>query len=458
MKRLSLQPHPFRLLLVLEWILLGLSAFKLFGFPGWSRPILWDDTGLFSSISLKSTDALWLLGLVLVFGALGLRLPTARWAKWLYVAISFGLIGTIATLQNWALDSLSPLLLVMLLRSCLLFGRAGRWTVAGLMWLVYPVTLAPVLLILWGVLRFASIQDWSIPPNSGFALTPDGGLRVNMSFSPEQVQQFLVFTRKFILHFLLDNLLSFGLVLIFVLLLVNSLVNERQGRRKLAIAHEQLYQYSLQIDDQATLKERTRIAREIHDSLGHLLTAQNIQLQNATLSFTSNQTEAKTFLDDGRQLGTKAMAELRQAITLLRSNPLQEQSFEQAILDVIAHFQGRTGIKSICHINVPTTLPMRVQVAVYRILTEALTNIHKHSSATEVNIELDIKSAPTNPSLYLQIEDNGCGFNLEQNSMGFGLRGMKERVADLDAQLQILTQPEHGCRIVVSFPLLRGMA
>lgn len=95
-----LQPHPFRLLLVLEWILLGLAAFKLFGFPGWSRPLPMHNAGWFSAVSLKPADALWLAGLLLVFSAMGLRLPRLRWIKWLYVTISFALLMAIATLQG----------------------------------------------------------------------------------------------------------------------------------------------------------------------------------------------------------------------------------------------------------------------------------------------------------------------------------------------------------------------
>lgn len=68
-----LQPHSFRLLLNLEWILLGLSAFKLFGFPGWGRPVLWSEAGWFSTIAVKPLEVFWLTGLLAVFGIMGLR-------------------------------------------------------------------------------------------------------------------------------------------------------------------------------------------------------------------------------------------------------------------------------------------------------------------------------------------------------------------------------------------------
>jgi signal transduction histidine kinase len=452
---LKLQPHPFRLLLYLEWILLGLSAFKLFGFPGWGRPVLMNDGEAFSTIAVKPLDMLTFAALLAIFGVMGLRLPTTRWAKWIYLTISFAIIATIAQLQGWGLETLSPLLIIVLLRSSVMFEQDSQWLVAGLVWLVYPLTLWPFLVI-WGILRFVPItggqSDIAIP---GLTMLPDGGARLNVSFTPEQVQGFLAYLQNFVLYHLSDALLSFGLILIFVLLLVNSLVNERQGRRKLALAHEQLYQYSLQIEDQATLQERTRIAREIHDSLGHLLTAQSVLLENTSLSLSTNSQEAKAFLDDSKRLGADARRELRQAILMLRSDPLQGKRFEDAIAELTTEFGHITGIEPTLEMNIPIQLPDRYQVAAYRILEEALTNIHKHSGATQVQLQLKIQPQTDqlkNPTFYVQIADNGKGFNLKQNQTGFGLQGMKERAESLGGQIQIIA--ESGCQITVSLPLL----
>lgn len=415
--------------------------------------MIWSDAGWFSTIAVKPLEVLWLIGLLTAFGGMGLRLPLVQWAKWLYLAISFTLLGAIAVSQGWGLDSLSPLLIVVLLRSSVMFQQVGRWTIAGLVWLVYPFTIAPILLILWAMLRFTKIHDWNtaIP---GVSILPSGGIQLNLSFSPEQVQQFSAFLQNAILYFLSDSLLSFGLILIFVLLLVNSLVNERQGRRKLALAHEQLYQYSLQIEDQATLQERTRITREMHDSLGHLLTAQSVVLENAALSLITNSQETEAFLNDSRRLGLKARQELRQSILMLRSNPLRGRPFAEAIVHLIDEFSQITKITPNLEVNLSMQLPDRYQVAVYRILEEALTNIQKHSQANQVNIDLDIREneASTIPFLFVQIEDNGRGFNLTQNRTGFGLQGMQERAESLGGQLHIMAQS--GCRVTVLLPLL----
>lgn len=291
-------------------------------------------------------------------------------------------------------------------------------------------------------------------PTSGIVILPTGGVQINASLSSEQVQQFLDLSRDFILYILLDNLLSFGLVMVFVLLLVNSLVNERQGRRRLAIAHEQLYQYSLQIEDRATLQERSRIAREIHDSLGHLLTAQSVVLENIALSFKTNLQEAEAFLQDSQQLGAAARRELRQAILMLHSDPLQGESLEAAIAQLMENFSHITGLIPTLQIDVPVPVPNRYQVAVYRILEEALTNIQKHSGASQVTLKLATQPATTNttPAITLQIADNGKGFNPHQNQTGFGLQGMRERATSLGGQLHI--DIHSGCCITVVLPLL----
>lgn len=453
MNWLKLQPHPFRLLLVLEWILLGLSAFKLFGFPGWGRPVIWSEGKWFSTIAVQPSQILAFAALLAAFGVLGLRLPIARRTKWLYLAIQFALIGAIAHLQGWGLEAVSPLLIMVLLRSSVMFERVGRWAIAGLMWLIYPITLAPILLILWAMLRFTTIQNWNANVIPGMVILPNGGVQFDLSFSPEQVQQFSAYLKNAILYFLADSLLSFGLILIFVLLLVNSLVNERQGRRKLALAHEQLYQYSLQIEDQATLQERTRIAREIHDSLGHLLTAQSVVLENTALSLRTNPQEAKFFLDDSKRLGAEARQELRQAILMLRSNPLKGKLFAEAIANLTNKFSQISGIQPNLQIHLSMQIPDRYQVAVYRILEEALTNIQKHSAATQVSIKLEIQCKKNHsPIFYVQIEDNGKGFNLQQNQTGFGLQGMKERAESLGGELQIIAQSR--CQITILLPLL----
>jgi signal transduction histidine kinase len=464
----KLQPHPFRLLLHLEWILLGLSAFKLVGFPGLGRPVFLEDGQWMSTIATKPVDILIFIGLLAAFGLLGLRLPTVRWMKCIYFTISLLLIGMITVLQGRGVECSSSLLIILLLRGSAMYGQHGRWTIATLVWLVYPLTLF-LIMILSVSLSFVSgdvsssvyvQQSQEVFP--GFKILADGSARLNMSFTAGQVQQASYQIIYASVYYLADAFLTFGLIIVFVLLLVNSIFKERQGRRHLALAHEQLYQYSLQIEDQATFQERTRIAREIHDTLGHLLTAQSVMLENTALSLQTAPQDAEPFLVDSKRLGAEAMQELRQAVSMLRSDPLNGMNLETAIAHCCHEFSRITQIQPILDIQLEKQIPQRYQVAIYRIIEEALTNIQKHSQATQAWIHLEIQSKlKDSPMLYLQISDNGKGFNLQQNQTGFGLQGMRERVESLGGHLTIDIESgdvESGCQITARFPLLGATA
>jgi signal transduction histidine kinase len=274
------------------------------------------------------------------------------------------------------------------------------------------------------------------------------------------VSQLITLAQRTLFPFLLDTFLSSGSIVLFILLLVDSLVNERQGRKKLAIAHQQLYQYSLQIEDQATLQERTRIARKIHDSLGHLLTAQSVMLENTTMSLdgandgeNDGENDARSFLDESQRLGKEARRELRQAVWMLRTDPMQGKSLPQAIADLVQQFMQVTGIRPVVDLDRNLALPGRYQVVLYRILEEAFTNIQKHSQADRVTIHLTLQTSEDEiPQILLKVMDNGIGFNPQQTRSGFGLQGMRERVESLSGTLEFEVQS--GCCIIVRIPLL----
>ena len=239
------------------------------------------------------------------------------------------------------------------------------------------------------------------------------------------------------------------MVLTFVSMLVNALLSEYQSRQKLAIAHEKLQQYALQIEDKAALQERNRIAREIHDSLGHALTAQSIQLENALLFCQSNPEKTQVFLLQAKHLATMALKEIRQSVATLRSNPLQGRSLKDAINSLIQDAQSRINIVPDYSISLTYPLSTEIDTAIYRIIQEALTNICKHSDATQVKLQLRTVSE----RLYLLIEDNGKGFDPEQNTTGFGLQSMRERTAALRGKFNIYSAIALGCRITVDIPI-----
>jgi hypothetical protein len=159
---LSFKPHPFRFLLRLEWVLLGLSTFKLLSLQFVGMPIRGQTTSL-SEFGLPESDpfqpiqVLGFLGLLIIFTCLGFRLPTDRLSKFSYMSFSFLVIGTLGYLNA---ESLPPLLIILLLRGCLIFERRGRWMIASLVWLSYMLTTLLGLFLVWVTLQSNTIKSW----------------------------------------------------------------------------------------------------------------------------------------------------------------------------------------------------------------------------------------------------------------------------------------------------------
>jgi signal transduction histidine kinase len=398
---LKIEQHPLRLLLYLEWVLLGISIIimnlppaRLVGEMERANPIL-------------------LIVSITIFGIMGLRLPKGnKLSKIIYVFLQLLLI-LLANIGVGDIIGFSPgLLLIVAIRSILIFKIPESIIIIGLIWICFIFTLNTI----------------KIPPK--VPINPNEGL---------------IWIVK------LNVLMLFSLVLIFVLLLVNALFSELKSRQQLALAHERLREYALRIEDQATLQERNRIAREIHDALGHSLTAQSIQLENALVYLESNLEKAKSFLLEARKLSANLLQEVRYSVTTLRSDPLQGKSLDAAIQLLIADFQSRMQITPNYSLSSNLSIPPELNRTIYRIVQEALTNISKHSKATKIKI--DIRT--TKDSFFVRVEDNGIGFDLKQNTTGFGLQSMRDRTNALGGQFYLNSQPGEGCSIMAIFPLSR---
>ncbi|MFB2971113.1 sensor histidine kinase [Aerosakkonema sp. BLCC-F183] len=387
----------------MEWILLGITVL------GQIRPEphrIDNGTLPFSFLTL------------IAFGLMGLKLPTGKAVdKWLYTGLGLALLCLTFLLDRRTI--FFPLLgLIVVLRSCLIFQEVGRLVVAGLVFISFLLMI---------------FQQVPGPPPPPRHLLP-----------PESFSHTILTLR-------LNTAITYGLTLMFILLLVNALLAERQSREKLLIANDRLREYALRIEDRATLQERNRIAREIHDSLGHALTAQSIQLENALLFLPADAEKTASFLREAKQLGSRALQEVRRSISTLRSDPLQGQSLANAIAKAVTEFRQSTGIVPSCTIELSQPIPTDISTALYRIIQESLTNIYKHSGATQVTIDL----RENREAIRLQIEDNGRGFNPEGNTTGFGLQGMRERTAALGGQFFLTSQLQQGCRITILIPLPR---
>lgn len=413
---IQIRNHPFPVLLYLEW---GLLAIGLLSVLVISLPLR-RDSFQFPFISVT---------IIVIFGLMGLWLPTGKIAAKIHTAIALILIIIVTVLgmrsRLFTVLHLYPFLYVILVvRSCLIFRFIDRTI----------VTTTAFILFLTALFYRIQNSDW----------IQNLGVQVPVLLK-ERIQDRLKLLN---LGFALTVALLMGLALLFIFLLVNALLSERYSREQMAIANQQLRQYALRVETLAMEQERNRIARDIHDSLGHSLSALNLQLEGALKLWQINPGQAQTFLREAKQMGSLALQEVRQSVSAMRADPLQGQGLEAAIALLVQDFQRSTGILPDCHFYLPRPLSREFNITVYRIVQEALTNISKHAQATQVNINIQMLDS----GLQLVIQDNGQGFEWQQNQTGFGLQGMRERVLALGGQLAIASTAGQGCQITVDFP------
>ena len=416
--------HPYPLILYLEWILLGVAfltalvptSLALVSHPGsLHRPFR--HLGVFGD---------GLLGIV-ICGMLvwGLPLRRSPSQKIGFTFLGFGLSWWVAAMSGpRASIPFAALLLVVVMRACLLFQWTGRIVVAIAAFTSFMVRLS--LMMAWLQRRFAL----------------GGRIPRPLRRLPEEDLQ------SVLLGLGIGSGLLFGLVLVFVLLMVGTLVTEHRSREKLAMVNRRLRRYSLMIEDQAALQERNRIAREIHDSLGHSLTAQSIHLENVSVWYERDPHKAQTHLQTARTLGKDALQNIRQAVATLRQQPLKGKSLSEALQDLISEFEHTLKITVKTKIIIAEPLPSEIAIALYRLIQESLTNIAKHAQASTVWVELTENSV----NLALKIQDDGQGFDVATNRRGFGLTSMRERTEALSGKFEIQSQPDAGCQLSILIP------
>ncbi len=407
--------HPFPILLRLEWVLLLLTII------GQISPALFYRNPPFSLAALIFTIA---------FGAMGLSLPKlGTFNKIIYTVVEFVLIILAGSWAYYPSRPLVALYIILVIRSCLIFPWSGSLAVVGLA------------LILFGLRLFLVVNQAFSKLSPWIARLQTMGCLSNPEFIKDVLERrfnFILLTFPFL----------FVLALIFVLLLVKALLAERETQEKLSLVNQRLRSYALRVEELATVQERNRIAREIHDSLGHSLTALNIQLETAIKLGQKNPTQAQESLLAAKHQGSEALQAVRQSVGTLRDAPFENLSLTEAIATLLQEFQTNTNINPDYQFNLNYSLSSELKMAIYRLIQEGLTNICKHAAATEVKVRLQSDSE----TLSLVIEDNGQGFAVEENLTGFGIQGMKERTLALGGQLNITSTPGMGCCIKVSIP------
>jgi len=198
--------------------------------------------------------------------------------------------------------------------------------------------------------------------------------------------------------------------------------------------------------------ERRRLARELHDQVGQNLTAMGINLDIIRALLPNGiPEEIVSRLDDTRSLVTKTTQQVRLVMVDLRPEALDDYGIWAALHWSAEQFTKRTGITVMVEgEEADSRLPMQIENVLYRVVQEALTNVAKHSQATQVTVSLKVASE----MVYLTIVDNGIGFIPKHKAASdeerrWGLTIMAERVEGVNGRFRLESRPKQGTRIIV---------
>ncbi len=240
---------------------------------------------------------------------------------------------------------------------------------------------------------------------------------------------------------------------------------QREQRTALARAYEQqaaanvrLQRYAVALEELAISRERNRLARELHDTLAHSLSAVTVQLEAVRSLWHLDRDAAQRLLDKADETARRGLTEARRALQDLRASPLQDLGLALALRELAQSAADRAGAALDLHVpeQSPGNLSPAVEQGVYRIAQETLENIIRHAEARSITFRLERDTR----SLVLTVEDDGRGIDAEEIQASeaggqdhLGIRGMKERASLIGGQLEISSRDRQGTSVRLTVPL-----
>lgn len=216
----------------------------------------------------------------------------------------------------------------------------------------------------------------------------------------------------------------------------------------LSASHDRLAAYAGQAAELAAATERNRLARDIHDSLGHHLTAVAVQLEKAAVFRDLDPATATQAVADARRATGLALDEVRRSVGTLRGGPFSLATAVGALVDGLRDggFEIDLTVSGAADGYHPAAL-----TALYRAAQEGLTNARRHAGADRVEVVVDLGAQRAR----LTVTDNGRGFAAAQpvpTTTGHGLAGMRERIDAVGGSMRIEPAPGRGTRLAVTVP------
>jgi signal transduction histidine kinase len=241
---------------------------------------------------------------------------------------------------------------------------------------------------------------------------------------------------------------------VFILIFTQMAVTEQRARLKmenlaaeLSDANKHLSDYANQVRELTITQERNRMAREIHDGLGHYLTTINMQIRASEAVLDKDKQKARKLLENAQELSSAALVDVRNSVFALRQDPVELTPLFDRI-DEMAHSASFEGRKiSVILVGEPRKISPQADLTLFRAAQETINNAIKHSNASTVILRLDYSDISF---ISLEAKDDGIGSNNIEK--GFGLIGIQERVRLLNGSAEIVTSAGKGFNILIRLP------
>ena len=250
----------------------------------------------------------------------------------------------------------------------------------------------------------------------------------------------------------IEYLAAFVFTIAFTIVAVQALAAKSRAEfltAELAAANEKLRAHAAQTEEFATVRERNRLAREIHDGVGHYLTVIKVQLDAAAALLPAQPGLAQTSVETAARLAGEALDDVRRSVGALRTDATR-LPLAEALRQLAAATTPPAGLNIE---GTPRPLSAAVEHALYRGAQEGLTNIRKHAAATAADLILDFRDPAR---LRFSLLDNGRGVGPATGSPearpGYGLRGLRERIEILGGTVATGNRAGGGFSLVVEVP------
>ncbi|NEE02977.1 sensor histidine kinase [Phytoactinopolyspora halotolerans] len=242
-----------------------------------------------------------------------------------------------------------------------------------------------------------------------------------------------------------SDLLMFVVGLALTIAMASVAVEEQRGRARLEQSHAQLRTYASRVSELSAAAERSRVSRDIHDGLGHHLTAITLLLEKATTFLDLDRAAARQALDDASRSARRALEDVRHSVRTLRAST-EPFHLSAALNDLVREADGGELSVSLDFSGDESRCDPAALITLYRAAQEGITNARRHAHASHVWVT----ASCDDENAHLVVADDGCGFPPERE--GYGLLGMRERAQLVGGSVEVVSGPDAGTQVIVTIP------